>query len=242
MAETSTPGGSTPPAGTSETPPAGGTTSVVEGTTAAGTTSTSAGTPAPGGDTKAGEGTAATGDPGKTEGTGAAGEGDTAGAQDATSKVPDKYELKVPEGGAVHVDATDLAAVEALARKNGWSQEDAQAYLDEHVAGAAALSERFRQETLADPDYGGEKLAATQRLTKQLIDRIRPEGHPRRESFLKLLNRGGYGNNLDVVAFMADVAKLMGEDTGAGSGRSGEGAKRTAAEILYDNPTSQPRS
>ena len=146
-------------------------------------------------------------------------------------KAPEKYELKLPDGG--RLDASDLKTIEEIARTAGWSNEDAQTAITEHDALLAKQSDRFLAETKADRDYGGDKLVETQKLARTVIDRLRPDGHPRRESFLRFMNRGGAGNHLEVVSFLADLGKLMAEDGNvAGSGGTSSG-NRDAADVLY---------
>lgn len=137
-----------------------------------------------------------------------------------TSKAPEKYELQVHEGS--RVDPEDVAQVEQMAKTAGWSNDEAQAALDELHTQLDAQATRWLTQTTADRDYGGEHLEQSQRLAKSAIDRLRPTGHPRRESFLRFLNKGGAGNHLEVVAFLADLGKAMGEDSpavGASGGR-----------------------
>lgn len=162
----------------------------------------------------------------------------TAGAGDTTPKAPAKYELTLPEGGRV----TDVhrAQIEKMARANDWSNDDAQAAVDELDAQMAAQSSAWLEAAKKDPDYGGEKLAESQRLAKLVIDRVRPQGHARRDAFTNLLNSTGYGNHPEVVAFFADLGKLMDEDGGAGhSGGQSKGASGNPADKMYDHPTSR---
>jgi len=155
-----------------------------------------------------------------------------AAADAARAQPPAKYELTLPEGG--RLDASDLKAVEDLARKTGWTNEQAQDAISEHAALEQVLSDQFFAETTADKDYGGDKLAQSQQLAKLVIDRIRPVGHPRREAFTKIITRGGLANHIEMVSFFADFGKLMAEDTATGgsSGLGGGGA-RDAATVLY---------
>lgn len=159
-----------------------------------------------------------------------------AGKDDAAkpeSKAPEKYALKVPEAGAAFVDPADLTHIETIARAANWSNDDAQAALEEHVATIAAQSERYLAETKADKTYGGDKLTESQRLAKLVIDKVRPTGHERRESFQRFLGRGGAGNHIEVVAFLADLGKMMGEDSPAFSRGTGGSSTKSAAEVLY---------
>jgi len=163
----------------------------------------------------------------------------TADEPPAQSKAPDKYTLVVPDAAAAFVEPADLAHLESVARTSNWSNEDAQAALEEYAATIAAQSVRFAAELKADKDYGGDKLAESQQLAKRAIDRVRPDGHARRDAFMRFLNRGGAGNNLEVVSFLADLGKLMSEDTPAPMRSTGSDTGKDAASKLYDHPTSQ---
>lgn len=180
--------------------------------------------------TKPGEGDA--GDKKPAEGT-KADEGKK-GESTTPTGPPDKYELTLPDGG--RLDERDLKQFETLARSNKWSNDDAQAALDLEDDFLKQRAETLLVETKADKDYGGEKLVESQRLARAVIDRVRPDGHARRDSFIRFLNKGGDGNHIEVVSFLADLGRMMGEDSKAAGGAGGSGTKKTAEEILY--PTS----
>lgn len=216
---------------------------------AAGAATSEAGTPQPTGGTPAAQGgaqTAAEGgqQPAANASTAPASDGAQAGQsadsgqQQAESKVPERYTFTVPEGGAAFVDDAVLQRLEQIARASGWSQEDAQAALEEHVVTMQALAEEYRAQAMADPEYGGDRFNETQRLARKVIDRVRPAGHPRHESFLRFLARGGAGNHIEVLSFLADLGALMGEDAPP-RGRAAAAGVVDAATKLYDHPTSQ---
>ena len=202
-------------------------------------------TPAAGGDSlaaaaaqtpaKPAEGTTPTAgaEAGKTPAAGSAKPGEGAGAKPGEApKPPEKYALSVPDAGQAHVEAADLQYLETVARKAGWTNDEAQAALEEHVSTMAANSQRFLEQTTADPEIGGAHLAESQRLARAVINRVRPDGHPRRASFLRFLNRGGAGNHLEVVAFLRDLGMLMAEDRPAGG--TGGVERKPTADVLYD--------
>ena len=162
-----------------------------------------------------------------------------AGEPEAPPKAPEKYALKVPDAGAAFIDDADLKDLETVARAANWSNEDAQAALDEHIARVQARSDRYLAATKADPEYGGEHLTESQRLAKRVIDRVRPTDHKRRESFMAFLNRDGAGNHIEVLSFLADLGKMMGEDSPAHGRSISGGSGKDAAATLYDHPTSQ---
>jgi hypothetical protein len=153
------------------------------------------------------------------------------GAPPAQPKVPEKYEFVVPQGSEVFFEASDLDAYAQIAKANELTQEEAQAMIEAEAANRQALVVAFGEQTKADPVYGGAKLVETQQLAKRVIDRVRPAGHARAEAFNKLLTKSGYGNHIEVVAFLADLGRLMSEDTAAGG--SASTGKRLTEEILY---------
>jgi hypothetical protein len=170
-------------------------------------------------------------------GTAGAEPGGKAAEVKAEAKAPEKYVLTVPDDAAAFVDDADLKYLKDAARKAGWSNEDAQAALEEHVATVKAQSDRWAAETTADSEYGGDRLVETQRLARAVIDRVRPAGHARRDPFLRFLGRGGAGNHVEVISFLADLGKLMGEDAPGHSRATGAESKEPAKR-LYDHPTS----
>lgn len=155
------------------------------------------------------------------------------------SKAPEKYELKVPDAGKAYIDHADLKYFEDAARANNWSNEDAQAALEEHLATVHAQSARFEAATKADTTYGGEQFEETKRLARSVIDKVRPAGHERRDSFLAFMGRGGAGNHVEVLSFLADLGRQMGEDTPIHSRGGGGGGTVDQASKMYDHPDSK---
>jgi hypothetical protein len=158
--------------------------------------------------------------------------GDKADESTTQSKVPDKYEFTVPDAGKAHVEDADLKTLETIAKKAGWTQDEAQAALEEHVATMDAQAKTYLDLAKADKDYGGEKLEETQRLARLAITKIRPEGHTRRDGFMRFINKAGAGNHPEVLAFLADIGRQMQEDSpahGAGGGKQ----EKTAEAVLY---------
>jgi hypothetical protein len=212
------------PAAAAPAPGADGTKPAAEGAKPAG----DGGTPAPG---------AATAKPaaaGTTDG-----DGKPAGEQPpAAEGAPEKYALKVPDESKAFADDGAIAQLETIARKNNWTNEQAQVALENYIDDVKATSARYEAQTKADPDYGGDKLEATKQYARAAILAIRPEGHPRRESFLRFLNSGGAGNHIEAISFLADLGRMIGED-GAVGGKSGGASEKSAADRLYDHPTSK---
>ena len=137
-----------------------------------------------------------------------------------TGGAPDKYALTLPKDGAV--DAIDVAAVEKYAREGNLSNEDAQALLEQQNTMLIEQSEAFAAQLTADPTYGGDKLPETQRLAKLAIDAVRPEGHPRRAAFQRILDKSGAGNHIEIASFFADLGKKLAEDTPVSGSKAGD--------------------
>lgn len=147
------------------------------------------------------------------------------------SKAPAKYALTLPDGG--RLDEHDLTSYEALAREQGWSNEEAQARVAAHAEAIEAESARFEAATRADPVYGGQHLEETQTHVRRALDHLRPKGSPRGDAFRALLNKSGYGNNLEVVSLFADLGKRMAEDGSFGGGGGGGDEELSTAERIY---------
>lgn len=157
---------------------------------------------------------------------------------DAPAGPPEKYALAIPDEAKTYIDDADVKRLETIARETGWTNEEAQAAVDEHVRMVAEAAAGFLAETKADPTYGGEHLAETQRLAKLVIDNVRPEGHARRESFTRFINKVGASNHIDVVSFLADIGKRMDEDRPGQTSSSALRGVKTAESVLYDKTPS----
>jgi hypothetical protein len=154
-------------------------------------------------------------------------------APDAGAKVPDVYTLKAPEGSEEWITKDVLEQTAAIAKAQGWTNEQAQAHLDEHVDATVARNTFLLEQTKSDPIYGGEHLEATQQLTRRIVDKVRPPGHPRREAFEKMLAVTGYGNHIEVVSFLADLGKMMREDQPPATQSGDKAVARDPATVLY---------
>jgi hypothetical protein len=151
-------------------------------------------------------------------------------------KAPEKYALKLPEGGRLSERA--IGYVERIAREVDLSNEDAQKVLAYMGEQNGALSAEYLAATKADKDVGGDKLEASQTVARQAIARVRPDGHPRREAFIKMLNETSLGNQVEFVAFCADLGKLMAEDSPArGNGGSPSVGMDAVLDKMYPAKT-----
>lgn len=198
-----------------------------------------------------GKGAAAAAGAGAGAGAGADGKGEGAGAGGGkgeegkggkgdegagAKKAPEKYTLTLPAGG--RLAAGDLTRLEATARANDWTNDEAQAYLGNVDSELQEQSDRWAEETRADKDLGGEKLEATQQLTQKGIDFLFPKGDAHREGFLEFLNRGGAGNNIHVVRALARIGKQQREDGSIGGAGGGGQGPQAPEDVLYKSTPS----
>lgn len=207
---------------------------------AAAAAATAAGDQGKGGDGKGDTAAAAAAEAGKAGATGEETKGSKAGDAEGTPKVPDKYSLVIPDDAKTFIDSDVIKQVETMARQSGWSNEDAQNALNEHVLMVQEADKNFLTQLKADPDYGGDKLPQTQQLAKSIIDLVRPEGHPRREAFMRAINRVAAGNHPEFVSFLADLGKRAAEDsTGHRQGATGVKPKSMEETFYGGTPTAK---
>lgn len=154
-------------------------------------------------------------------------------------RAPEKYELKSPEGNRLTAD--ELRQVEEVARANDWTQDEAQAEIEAIDAARRETSERFYAELKADPTYGGENLAVTEKNANAVLDRVWPKGTAHGDFVRGLLHRTGIFNNVHVIRGLSELGRAIGEDPGPGGGTgAGKGAadnkpltSEVAASKLY---------
>lgn len=230
-----------------------------EGTPAGGTTPPPAADPGKDSAGKPAADPAATNPPAADPATPAGASGDSAAATAANGKpaegakteppaggpavVPDKYELKIPDGSlldAAHVDKltafakeqklTNAQAQVILNREN----EAVASYVTAHKPGGEVwnkLVTDWESAALVDKEIGGSKevLAANVELGKRVIDRYFPE------PIRKFLQESGYGSNPDVLRGFVKLGKAAGEDKIERPNTTPTDQKSTA-ELFYGNP------
>lgn len=151
----------------------------------------------------------------------------------AKAGAPTKYELAIPKDGVV--DAGDLSRIEELARENNLPNDVAQSMVETTNAYLAQQAETWSKELEGDKVYGGDKLPETEKHTSAFLDKFAPKGTVYGDGLRKMLSRG-VGNNLYVVAAMANVGRAMQEDTIVGGAPAGgDTKKKSIPELLYPN-------
>lgn len=127
----------------------------------------------------------------------------------------ESFKLNLPE--KTHLSEEDAEKLAEFAKENGLSEDVAQKVLEQRseaidsFVGKALekqtdLHESWRQETLNDPELGGENLVATSENAKRVLAKF---GN---EDLTKALRDTKYGNNIEVVRFLNNIGKAMSED------------------------------
>lgn len=154
------------------------------------------------------------------------------GAAKPEPKVPDTYALTVPEGAEAFIDDGVIGEISTVAKANQWTNEQAQAALENIADQAVERAERYRMETVNDPIYGGDHLEQTQQHAERALDRMWPKGSKDAQAFRRLLTSSGYGNHRLILGGLANIGKLMAED-GPTGGKTASASARSAADVLY---------
>lgn len=161
----------------------------------------------------------------------------------AKSVVPEKYDLKLPEGSTL--DASSVEKIASFAKERGLSNEQAQAILERDHEAKASFDEANKPGTgsewirrtsdmekaaLADKEIGGtkENLLANCELGKQVLTKFFPE------NVTKFLVDTGFGSHPDVIRGFAKLGKMMAPDQLVIPGASA-GNKRAMEDIFYGN-------
>ena len=150
----------------------------------------------------------------------------------AAPTAPVNYQLRLPE--QTPLDQSDVDAVIARAKEQGWSNDDAQAVLADMSTSLTKQAATFRTELDADPEVGGTKLAQAQAAAVRVLDRFLPATEVHGQRLRSVMNKTGYGNFLPLVTLLARIGQAMGEDRpGAGSARAFQPAPRSQADRLF---------
>ncbi len=140
--------------------------------------------------------------------------------QVAAPTIPEKYDIKLPDGALL--DPSHVEKVSAYAKEHKLSNEDAQRVLERDNAvlmdffeaqkhGGPEWTKRvdeWEKLALADKEIGGtpENLKASAELGKRVISKYFPE------SIIGWLNETGYGSHPDILKGFAKLGKMMTDD------------------------------
>lgn len=158
--------------------------------------------------------------------------------------VPEKYDLKLPEGSLL--DQSALESFASAAKTEGLTQEQAQARLerDSALIASYAKEQQAKLESVsqgewiktieADKEIGGTMLKKSVEDAKRVIQRY---GSP---SLIKDLNASGLGNHPEFVRLMARIGKAMSEDQLIVPGSQVPKTEKSIEEIFYGSTTPTP--
>lgn len=142
--------------------------------------------------------------------------------------VPEKYDLKLPEGSVLHPAVVDKIA--ALAKERGLSNEKAQELLNQESDSVAAAVQQqasaWAEEAKSDPEIGGDGFKENVELSKRVIARFGSD------SLKKELDKTGYGNHPELVRLLTKIGKAMDPDRLVIPGTQ-SGGKKSIEDIFY---------
>lgn len=167
-----------------------------------------------------------------------------AGEGGAVQGAPEQYAaFAMPDGFAL--DGDMLSGVSTLAKGLNLSQEQAQGIVDlgvkqaqtildavskEPVPFAQQWHDAWKAQTAADPEIGGDHLAAVLPVAKQALDTFASP------ALTQLLTQTGLGSHPEVIRFLNKVGKAVSEDTlVTANGSERANARRDPARTLYPN-------
>lgn len=150
--------------------------------------------------------------------------------------VPEKYELKLSEGSKL--DAGELAEIEAFAKSKGFTNEQAQEYLNGKEAAVTSYANReqeklvqlndvtWKQELMADMEFGGKEFEANGHLADRAANAFFGEGFAEDLKSMKL------NHNPKLFRGLVRIAKAMQDDKLVTGGAS-QVTEKSAADVFY---------
>lgn len=135
-----------------------------------------------------------------------------AGDPPAAPIVPEKYELKLPEGSLL--DPSTIEKISAYAKEKGLSNEAAQEALERESEAVASHHEAqmkqvediragWVKDCETDKEIGGENFKQNVELASRLLEKVNPAIKP-------LLNESGLGNHPEIVRTVVRLVKMTG--------------------------------
>lgn len=157
----------------------------------------------------------------------------------AAKIVPEKYELKMPDGSPLDKEA--ITRVENFAKANKLSNEEAQQVLeventavktfaDKQQADMEQTKKTWLDQSTNDKEFGGENLGKNVELSRRVVDKFGSQ------EFRNALNETGLGNHPELIRMLSRIGKAIGEDELV-IGRTGAKPedKPDVAKKLYPN-------
>lgn len=149
--------------------------------------------------------------------------------------VPEKYDLKIPDGALI--TAADVERIAAFAKERGLSNEEAQAVLERDNANIVSYQENQRaqleklktdwvEQVKSDKEIGGAVFNESIELSKRVIERFGSQ------ELKQQLDATGFGNHPELVRIFSKIGKAMGDDKLVIVNRQDQ-PKKTLAEKMY---------
>lgn len=156
--------------------------------------------------------------------------------------VPEKYDLKVPEGSPL--DASHVEKVAALAKERGLSNEEAQAIVDrdnQTISGFAngqqeqfkKQQEVWKEQSSKDSEFGGAEFAKNAELSKRVLERFGSD------ELRFALDATGLGNHPELIRFVYRIGKMMSEDQLVIPKANTGGQQKSMEEVFYGDKKPQ---
>lgn len=156
------------------------------------------------------------------------------------TKVPEKYDLKLPENSLL--DAAHLEKISSYAKEKGFSNDMAQALLERESLAVESynnaqkdtlqkIGESWVSEAKNDKEIGGEAFKQNTELAKRVVDRFGTD------PFKKALNETGLGNHPELLRVFTRIGKAMSEDKLIVPGAQAASGKRSIEDIFYGAST-----
>jgi len=163
---------------------------------------------------------------------------ETSKAETEKPVVPEKYDLKLPEGALV--DKSRVEEISNLAREKGLSNEQAQDLLtrendavvkyhnaqQDHVN---KMREDWRKQVVEDKELGGDNLNKNVELAHRALKEFGSD------ALKQQLESTGLGNHPELVRMLSKVGRLIGDDKIITTGNSSSMGRKSLEEVLYNN-------
>ena len=153
--------------------------------------------------------------------------------------VPEKYELKAPEG--MELDASALEAATPIFKDLGLTTEQAQKLTDVYASQMAKVAQQQREtwtkqhegwvsDMKADAEFGGDKFASSLSTMSHVIDKVMGNESA---AFKQMLDMTGAGNHPQMARLLYRVGKAIGEDGLVRGSSTGAMTENDLAKSLF---------
>lgn len=155
------------------------------------------------------------------------------------NKVPDNYDLKLPENSLLTKDRLDKIAL--IAKERGLSNEAAQQLVDDHdqliaeheeakLKTVEDMQKSWLSTAQADKEIGGEKFKENAELAKRVLAKY---GTPEFNAMLQNPKLGLFGNHPELVRVFVRIGREMSEDKFIHPSAQGGNKDKSIADSFY---------